>query len=266
MGDGNGNFEVVARYPTDWGSDPLRSSAFADLNNDKHLEFIVSYWGSGYVCILTQYNAAEFTNQATYLTGSAPHPYSLAVGDFNNDSRSDIVVANSGTDDLSILFGWGNGTFSTPMMYPITLNSYPQYVITGDVNKDNYIDIVSVNSKINTISVILGYGNGTFAAQTMYSTGDNSWPYAVTMCDFNNDQRVDFVVANKGTDNIGIFLGFNYGLFQRQMAYSNENNRAPIDVMAYDFNHDKHFDIAVVFRDSCNLTILFGYGNGSLVE
>jgi hypothetical protein len=197
------------------------------------------------------------------LTGSAPHPYSVAVGDFNNDNRSDIVVANSDTDNLGILLALGNGIFGPQMMYSIGTDSYPQYVITGDINKDNHLDIVSVNSKSNTISVIMGHGNGTFAAQTLYSTGDGSRPYAMAMDDFNNDHRQDFVIANAGTDSIGIFFGFDYATFQSQTTYSNGDNLGPNAVVVSDFNNDNYLDIATVFAISNKLGVLLGRGNES---
>ena len=262
FGDGNGTFELARTYETGLGSTPYGVAA-GDLNNDGHLEIVVSYWGNGYVSVLTEYYVAAFENKAIYLTGSAPNPYSLAVADFNNDSRSDIVVANSGTDDLGIFLGLGNGTFAPKIKYSIATDSYPQYVITGDINSDNHMDIVSVNSKSNTISVIHGNGNGIFADQTMYSTGDNSHPYAVAISDFNNDQRVDFVIANEGTDSIGILLGYNYRSFQSSITYLYENTRAPNDVSVHDFNHDNHLDMVIVYRDSFNLAVLLGNGNGS---
>ena len=53
----------------------------------------------------------QFKNTTVYSTGSAPQPTSVAIADFNNDNRSDIVVANSGRDSLSILLALSNGTF-----------------------------------------------------------------------------------------------------------------------------------------------------------
>ena len=106
------------------------------------------------------------------------------------------------------------------MTYPIGIDSHPQYVITGDINKDNHIDIISVNSKSDSISLIMGLGNGSFASQKIYSTGNGSHPSAIALGDFNNDNRSDFVIANKGTDNIGILIGFNYSSFQSQNTYA----------------------------------------------
>jgi hypothetical protein len=261
-GYGNGSFQLARNYSTGSGSRPYGIAA-ADFNNNKHLEIVVALSGTGDIAVLTEYDAAEFVNQIQYSTGSAPQPFSVAIGDFNNDNRSDIVVANSGTDNLDILFGSDNGTFGMEMAYPIGTDSHPQYVITCDINKDNQLDIVSVNSKMNSISVIMGYGNGSFAEQIMYSTGSSSYPYAVASGDLNNDTRLDLVIANEGTDSIGIFSGFDYATFQNQVNYSNNNTLTPLGIIVGDFNNDGYLDIAATFSGSDKISILLGHGNGT---
>ena len=113
-GYGNGSFELSRRYSTGFGSKPF-GIVTADLDNDTHLEFVVALYGTGDIAILTEYYAAEFVNKTIYSTGSAPQPTSVAIGDFNNDNRSDIVVANSGRDSLGILLASSNGTFGIEM-------------------------------------------------------------------------------------------------------------------------------------------------------
>jgi hypothetical protein len=102
-------------------------------------------------------------------------------------------------------------------MYLIDTDVDPQYVITCDINKDNHIDIVSANSESNSISIIMGYGNGTFAEQMIYSAGVGSYPSAVASADFNHDTLLDLVFANEGTDSIRILLAYNYTSFQSQI-------------------------------------------------
>ena len=264
FGDGNGNFELGRLYSVDYASN-LYALAIADLDHDNQLELIPTYWGTGYVSILTQYNAAKFSNENTYSTGSAPNTYSLAVGDLNNDNQTDVILANSGTDNLSIRFGSHNATFLSDIIYPLQSNSYPQYVLTGDVNKDEYFDLIVVNSKSNTMNLILGYGNGSFADSMSYTTGDNSRPYFVTMTDLNNDNRSDLIVANEGTNEIGIFFAFDYTTFILGNSYLFENCTRPSSVVVNDFNNDGELDIAVIFQTSRHLVILLGQGNGNFI-
>jgi hypothetical protein len=262
FGYGNGSFQVARNFSTGFSSHPL-GLAVGDFNNDTQLEIVVALWGTGQIAILTQYFAADFATQTTYSTGSAPQPYSVAIGDLNHDNRSDIVVANSGTDNLNIIFGLGNGTFESQMMYSTGINSHPQYVITGDINNDNNLDIIVVNSKHDSIGTIMGYDNGTFAPEAVYYIGVDSHPSAVVIDDFNNDNRSDLAVVNTGTNSIAILIGYEYALFETAKTYGSVENREPYAVVTSDFNNDNYLDIAAAFITSGTLGILLGYGNGS---
>ena len=96
---------------------------------------------------------------------------------------------------------------------PIEYNYGPRSVAVGDFNNDTWLDMVVANNIVNNIAIYLGYGNGTFSSLIMYSTGSGSTPYMVAVGDFNNDHQLDIAVANFGTNNIGIFLGFGNGSF-----------------------------------------------------
>src|SRR5947209_16911587 len=50
-----------------------------------------------------------FPGGVTYPTGL--QPLALASGDFNGDHTADLVVANSGSSNVSILLGNGDGAF-----------------------------------------------------------------------------------------------------------------------------------------------------------
>jgi hypothetical protein len=261
-GYGNGSFQLSRTYITGFGSKPYGITT-ADFDNNKQLEIVVVLSAIADIAILTAYYAAEFANSNSCSTGSAPQPLSVAVGDFNNDNRSDIVVANSGIDSLGILFGLENDTFGMEMIYPIGTNSHPQYVITCDINNDNQLDIVSVNWKSNSFSIIMGYGNGTFAEQTIYSTGNMTNPCTIASGHFNKDKRLDLVVANEATDSIGIFFAFNYTTFQTRVIYSSNDSLSPSGIVIGDYNNDNYQDIAVTFAETNKLGILLGYGNGN---
>ena len=52
-------------------------------------------------------------------------PSAVTVGDFNGDGKSDLAVANNGSDNVSVLLGNGNGTFQTARNYPVGSCSGP---------------------------------------------------------------------------------------------------------------------------------------------
>ena len=163
----------------------------------------------------------------------------VTVGDLNGDALLDILITDAVDNTVSVLLGYGNGSFANPMTY--STGKRPSSVTIGDLNNDSKLDIVVANLDGNTVSVLLGYGNGSFARQKRYSTGGR--PVFVTVADFNNDQRLDLVVANQNDNNIGVFLGHGNGSFATQRIYS--TGVEPSSVAVADFNNDTHLDIVV---------------------
>ena len=68
----------------------------------------------------------------------------------------------------------------------------------GDLNGDGIPDLVVANRGSNSVSVLLGNGNGTFQAQTTYATG--SEPYSLTLADVTGDGKLDLLVANQSSN------------------------------------------------------------------
>jgi hypothetical protein len=167
------------------------------------------------------------------------------VNDLNNDGWLDIIVTNYGTDNVGILFGQGNGNFSTIITYPTGVGSAPYSLAIADFNNDNQSDIVVTNSEINNVAILLGYDNGTFAIPTMYSTGARSRPYIVAVGDFNNDNRLDIVIANSGTNNIYFLSGHGDGTFGDEASYALGYEYDPYSVAVTDLNQDGWMDIVI---------------------
>jgi hypothetical protein len=154
------------------------------------------------VSVFLRCSNGSFENKITFATGS--DPLSVAVGDFNNDTRHDIVVANYGSDNVGLFLGYGNGSFANQTTY--LTDSGPQFVTVGDFNSDSFLDIIVALSDTNNIGILLGYGNGTFADLVTFSMGYGSLPFSVVVGDFNDDRKLDFAVLNEGTDSLKILL------------------------------------------------------------
>src|SRR5262249_18709428 len=139
-------------------------------------------------------------------------PQYICVGDLNNDNRTDIASANGDDNSVGVFLGHGNGTFATMTTYFTGSDSQPWWIALGDVNNDTVLDIISANKGSDTIGILLGNGDGTFAPTVTYSTGIGSTHLSVAVGDINNDNNLDLVAASEN-GNVIIFLGDGNGTF-----------------------------------------------------
>ncbi|CAF1663691.1 unnamed protein product, partial [Adineta ricciae] len=240
-----------------------RSFACADLNEDHLLDIVVANNYANQVAILFGYNNGSFILTKAYSTGYNSGPWSVTISDINNDQRLDIIVANSQSDSIAVLIGYGNGNFSWTRSYSTGSDSKPYFVDANDLNKDGLIDIIISNYDGSNVGVLMGCGNGNFTAQKTYSTRGKSKPTYNVAGDFNDDNYLDIVTANFESDSIDIFLGSGDGSFTHSATYSTGAYSGPICVDVGDLNNDKHLDIVVVNNAENNIVVFFGYGNGS---
>ncbi|MBV8269011.1 MAG: VCBS repeat-containing protein, partial [Planctomycetaceae bacterium] len=87
-------------------------------------------------------------------------PSALVAGDFRGDGRTDLAVANQGSDDVSVLLGNGDGTFQKAVQY--ATGTGPDALVAGDFRGDGRTDLAVANQGSNDVSVLLGNGDGTF--------------------------------------------------------------------------------------------------------
>ncbi len=166
-------------------------------------------------------------------------PDGLAAGDFNGDGRTDLAVANSGSNSVSVLLGSGDGTFQNPVNYAV--GSQPGAIVAGDFAGGGRIDLAVANEGDNDVSVLLGNGDGTFQNQVTYAVG--SGPTAIVAGNFTNDGRTDLAVANAFDDSVSVLLGDGNGTFQPQATYAVGSQ--PYALVAGDFTGDSRTDLAV---------------------
>ena len=81
----------------------------------------------------------------------------------------------------------------------------PAVVAVGDFRGNGLMDVVTGNNDTaNTVSVLLGKGDGTFQDEGYFAAG--SYPLSVAVGDFNGDGMLDIATANNGDDTDSVLL------------------------------------------------------------
>jgi hypothetical protein len=165
---------------------------------------------------------------------------------------------------LSFLLGESAKAQSFLYNYSSVLSgSEPFAVIFQDFNGDGRIDLAALNGT-NTVSIMLGQANATFALPVSYSTGDS--PYAFIAADLRKDNKIDLITVNmpNGVDapgTVSVLLGNGDGTFQSHVDYG--VGEYPTGVVAGDFNDDGNVDLAVSNDYDNTVSILYGNGDGT---
>ena len=135
----------------------------------------------------------------------------------------------------------------------------PNAVAAGDFNRDGSPDLAAANSISNSISVLLGDGNGGFGSASSYAVG--SLPNFIAVSDFNRDGNPDLVTSNNMSHNVSVLLGDGNGGFGAATNFAADGH--PVSVAVGDFNRDGNPDLAVANVSGQSISVLLGNGSGS---
>jgi hypothetical protein len=133
----------------------------------------------------------------------------------------------------------------------------PTTITPLDLNQDGLTDLVTTNIASNTVSILVGNGDGTFRDQVQLHVCQE--PRSLAAGTFNADAYPDIVLACSGSDQISILFGRADGRFEEGPQYP--VHRTPIAVASDDLNGDHIPDLAVALRND-KVKIFLGQGNG----
>lgn len=202
-----------------------------------------------------QCTTPRFAGATNFTAGDMPR--AVTTGDFNADGRLDLAVANSGSNNVSILMNNGLGSFGAAANFAV--GEGPFAVVTGEFNGDGRLDLAVANLNSDNVSLLLGNGLGGFSAPTNFAVGDA--PQSLTTGDFNQDGRPDLATANVFTSNVSILLGNGLGSFSAATNFP--VGASPYGLTTADLNGDGRLDLAVANYNSDNVSILLNNGMGS---
>jgi hypothetical protein len=192
LGNGSGGFSFAPGFPIN-ANGPYHVVA-AKFNSDNFYDFAFVN-GSGNTLQVYLGNGAGGFTQASgspYSTGSQPR--TIAVKDINNDAISDLVIPNINSNNLTIMMGLANGSFSASIGSPVTAGTNPYQAVIADFTLDGIQDIGFTNAGSNNFIIKAGQGNGNFTLSATYPLG--SMPQPICSADFNGDAKPDVAIGD----------------------------------------------------------------------
>jgi len=198
IGNGDGTFRTAVNYAV--GVFPY-SVAVGDFNGDGKLDLAVANSTCKSVCLFAGsvsilLGNGDGTFQAAVNYKVAPTPSYVAVRDFNNDGKLDLVTAN-GIGNMTVLLGNGDGTFQVGVNYTVG-GQIPVSGAVGDFNGDGAPDLAFLNGGV----VVLLNTRGTVASLTS-SVNPSSVGEEVTFtADVHRTVRGSQILAGKMTGTV----------------------------------------------------------------
>jgi hypothetical protein len=152
----------------------------------------------------------------------------------------------------------------TATSYQYPAGHFPSQVAIADLNGDGKLDLVVANhgdtpAYGNTVSVLLGRGDGTYESRADYGTGVG--PGSVAIADLNGDGKLDLMTGNIQSLTISVLPGAGDGTFG--LPIDSPTAIAPGRLELGDMDGDGRLDLATSNSGSATVTTYHGNGDGT---
>ncbi|MGB7150617.1 MAG: VCBS repeat-containing protein [Terriglobales bacterium] len=248
LGVGDGTFIQSGSIPNSFG---FLHGRVADLNGDKHLDFVGCSNGNMHVALG---NGDGTFQPVVYLPpGPLPNTYlGCDLGDFNGDKKLDILGADL-SGNLVLFAGNGDGTFQPPVAMS-SVSSEPESVSAADFSGDGNMDVL-VGFNAGTALLFSGNGNGSFGNTFDVYTDLGGDGVTVLAADVNNDGEPDALVIDYTHGIFTILLNTGTGISSQSKSYTFILKPGLADIAVGDLNGDGLPDIVITNALTNELTI-----------
>ncbi len=211
----------------------------------------------------------RFTQISTLVVRTTPSVTTRAYGglgsDFDRDGWLDLAIVNEDSADLRVFKNRADGSgLYTPFLQPPTsIGHQASPNEPGDFDNDGLPDAATGNTADNTVSIVLGRGDGTFDPQQTVAVGGQ--PHGLVVFDADGDGDPDIATANTAGNNVSLMLNDGNGVFGPAVSFDSGGN-GEYSLGAGDMDNDGIYDLVVGTRNDQLIHVLHGNGNGTFTH
>jgi len=182
------------------------------------------------------------------------------TADVRGNGSTDLVGAGATSSELAVLLGNGDGTFGAPVVTALP-NIVQSGLAVGKIDGDTRDDVAVGTSNgpfgINTVSVLLSNGDGTFTAgaDVVLAAG----PLSLALADVTGDGTTDLLAAN-GAVGTYLAVGHGDGTFDDPVSF---DAQPALSVVAADFDQDGVIDVVTLNYNPDSAQFFRGLGGGA---
>ncbi len=249
-----------------------------DMNKDGKLDLIVASGRSRMLAVFPGLGDGRFRIDAVNKITVSQGPGEMVLGDVNSDGNLDLAFISHDSYGVTMLLGDGKGGLSPAPNSPIVMKQgqHPHTHGLGmaDLNGDGKLDLVTVNSSDNDVSVAFGDGRGAFTrALATFAVGPS--PYPMALGDVNSDGHIDIIATATATGPLraqqlpfsrALTLLLNDGRGGFRSSQIALRRGEPWFVAIGEVNGDNKRDLVVTHHEMSDLTVLSGDGRGVFTE
>ncbi len=185
-------------------------------------------------------------------------PGAAKLTDLNGDGIDDLIVANSGGNDVLVYLGLGGGKFAAPKAFYSGVN--PVDVQVADVNGDGRPDVVVTNQGSNDVSVFFYDSTSLLRPGPRLNVG--LAPVQTQIGDFQGTGHQQLLVTNSGSNSVSLLPALGGGFFNDVSPLTFNTGSSPQAALVGHFFGGAGLDLVTLNYQSNTLTV-YADMNGS---
>jgi VCBS repeat protein/Big-like domain-containing protein len=191
--------------------------------------------------------------------------YGALASDLNRDGALDLTVINEDSADVRVFLNRADGSgqfhpFLRPTA-PVGRRASPNE--PADFDRDGKVDVCVANIDADTVSILLGDGDGRFSRAQHVPVGRA--PRGIAVLDVDGDGDLDIVNTNSGSGTLSLLRNDGAGRFSPP-TFFDAGGQSEWALAAADMNDDGLLDLVVGDQAGRSVLVLASNGDGSFTR